>query len=179
MSKELTFTIAEISKLNLQPGDILSVKMVGEEFDENAMKSLKAQFSAIFPNNRVSIMVLPPNHDVQMTVIKAAIEPVEASDCAKPTSYCDSCACGKKERIEGEIKISEARARLEKHLEGRGSPELKKLAEQAHEPSVQTEQLEHLTHQDAGPIDVTQSIESLIADLDKRINLGSFKPDQE
>lgn len=110
MSKEIVFTIAEISKLSLQPGDVLNVKVMGDEFDEDTMRSLQQQYAKIFPNNKIAIFLLPRGNDIQMEVIqnKSAeqflneITPAPAKDCSVPTNYCNDCACGKKERIEGE-----------------------------------------------------------------------------
>lgn len=122
MSRDITFTIAEISKLNLQPGDTLSVKIISDEIDENDAESLREKFKSLFPNNKIFCLTVPRGSDIQLEVIKssavtaspedaqnrgafvaqtayAAMEAKVAKDCSVPTNYCNDCACGKKERI--------------------------------------------------------------------------------
>lgn len=102
MSRDITFTIAEISKLNLQPGDTLSVKIISDEIDENDSESLREKFKSLFPNNKIFCLTVPRGSDIQLEVITADTEPVPAApakDCSVPTNYCNDCACGKKERI--------------------------------------------------------------------------------
>lgn len=96
MSK-VKFTEVEINRINLKPGDVLSVKLVGELFDADAMNSLQAALTNRFPDNKILVLLLPENHDVQMEVI---VTKPEAKDCSQPMSYCNDCSCGKKEMIE-------------------------------------------------------------------------------
>ena len=64
------------------------------------------QLRQLFPANKVVVMALPDNSDVELTTIKKQDKVVE-SDCSKPDSYCADCSCGKKERATGTAPLTE------------------------------------------------------------------------
>lgn len=110
----MNFTLAELSVIKLEPGDVLSVKLYGDDYDEVDLKGLQNQLQTTFPNNKVMMFVLPNGNDLQMEKISANLENKDNSeltnlvdslntDCSKPTSYCNDCACGKKGMIESMI----------------------------------------------------------------------------
>jgi len=66
---------------------------------------LGKQLRAMFKNNKVVVFTLPQNHKVELTTVKEEVTlQEEVKDCSLPTQYCNNCNCGKKERIESEIK---------------------------------------------------------------------------
>lgn len=102
----MNFTLAELTRIKLEPDEVLSVKFYGDDYDETNLKSLQEHLKTVFPNNKVIVFNLPNGTDLQMEAIKATLEVSEdkelAKDCSIPTSYCNDCACGKKEMIENE-----------------------------------------------------------------------------
>lgn len=105
---EITIKEAEILKISPKPGEVLLFKFKGEQFFTDDVNELGKQLRVLFPNNKVVVMALPDFHDVELTTVenqdKLNEVAEEPKDCSKPTSYCDNCACGKKERIESEKK---------------------------------------------------------------------------
>jgi hypothetical protein len=98
---ELTIKMAEVMKITPQPGDILFFKFKGDEFHSTDVNAIGAELRKLFPAKKVVVMALPDNHDVELTTIENQDKVMEeAKDCSKPTSYCNDCSCGKKERIE-------------------------------------------------------------------------------
>lgn len=100
---EITLKEVEVQKLNVMPGDVLIFKFKGE-IDEYQMKAFGAQLRKLFPDNKVVVLGLDDDQDIELTVLEnrvsiASTDQPGQADCAVPTSYCDSCACGKKERI--------------------------------------------------------------------------------
>jgi hypothetical protein len=69
------FKWAELTKIKLEPGDVLSVKLFHDETveDEAAkadMHSLKRMLDSVFPNNKVIVFALPPASDILFEVVK-------------------------------------------------------------------------------------------------------------
>lgn len=83
---EHKFDTVELQKIHLVPGDVLSVKLVGDDFDENTMQSLKDHLQEVFPDNRIMVFTMPKNSDI---VFQAVTK--------EPATYCSDCNCGKKE----------------------------------------------------------------------------------
>jgi len=94
---QIGFDIAELKVINLAPGDVLSVKLIGDDFNQEITESLQTLLVSIFPNNKVVVFTMPTNSDIMMEVIKQAPK----VDCSDPVSFCSDCNCGKKEQIEG------------------------------------------------------------------------------
>ena len=88
---------AEITKINLNPGDVLVVKLQGDHYTEDDIHSLKASFDVVFPHNKVFVTTLPQGFDMKFEVIAPAKKP---GLCPDPISYCFDCSCGKKEASE-------------------------------------------------------------------------------
>jgi hypothetical protein len=97
---EITIREAEVMKIAPEPGDVLFFKFKGDHFYTEDVNKLGKELRALFPANKVVVMALPDNHDVELTMVANQDKVVE-KDCSKPTSYCADCSCGKKERIEG------------------------------------------------------------------------------
>lgn len=93
---EITFKEVEVQKLNLQPGEVLIVQLRGEEFtnSEPEMDTLKRGFQGVFPNNRIILLAMPADHNIDLTV---------ASESEYPTcDGCTECHCDNEQETEGE-----------------------------------------------------------------------------
>lgn len=100
---EVVIREAEVIKLNVQPGDVLFFKFKGDDFYNDDVQRLGDRLRKMFVNNKVVVMALPKDHDVELTVAKENVTTENEAllkDCSKPTSYCNDCHCGKKEAIE-------------------------------------------------------------------------------
>lgn len=100
---EIRLVEAEVIKLDAKPGSTLLFKFKGEEFcAEDVINVIGKQLRNLLPDYKVVAMALPEGHDVELTNVENQDKVEEVKDCSKPTSYCNDCSCGKKERIEGE-----------------------------------------------------------------------------
>lgn len=95
---KIGFDVAELQVIKLEEGDVLSVKLIGNDFDQATMESLQAHLAPIFPKNKVMVFTMPDGSDILFEVIK---QPAPKGDCSDPVSYCSDCNCGKKEQVEG------------------------------------------------------------------------------
>lgn len=96
---EITFKEVEINKLNLQPDEVLVVKLKGDNFSAYDMDSLKMGFEGILPNNKVVLLALPNDSDIELTIAKGSEYP--------GLSYCSDCSCGKKAIAEQALKVED------------------------------------------------------------------------
>jgi hypothetical protein len=95
---EINIKEVEATVLNLGPGDVLAVKLKGEEFlNYETIQSLSDQMKLLFPNNKVIVLSMNDEHDIQFDIINAM--PSTKAKCG-PISYCEGCDCGKKEMAE-------------------------------------------------------------------------------
>lgn len=102
---EVTIQEAEVLKISPKAGDTLLFKFKGEQFYNDDVNELGRQLRVLFPNNKVVVMSLPNDHDVELTIVENQDKVEEvAKDCSQPASYCNGCNCGKKELIEAERK---------------------------------------------------------------------------
>lgn len=85
-------------KLDLMPGDTLAITIKSDDLDEYLIANLKKKFEEMFEGNRILIMGVGANEDVQYTVIS---ENKENKACSTE-NYCVDCNCGKKEQFKGE-----------------------------------------------------------------------------
>lgn len=106
---EINITNATISKLSLNPGDVLFVTLNSDDVDASFLEAFKKQIQSFFPNNKVGIIALATSDTIKMeTYSPKQPEPEqEEVDCSQPASYCGDCGCGKKERIEAMKQIGE------------------------------------------------------------------------
>jgi hypothetical protein len=99
---EVVVKEAEVIKLNVQPGDTLFFKFKGDDFYNDDVQRLGDRLRGMFKNNKVIVITLPKDHDVELTtLVENVTTEEEEKDCSIPTSYCNDCHCGKKEAIEG------------------------------------------------------------------------------
>jgi hypothetical protein len=99
---EITLKEIEVMRLNPQPGETLLFKFIGDDFDESAVSNFRQALQKFFPNNRIAVMAFQNGNNVELTTVvdSSYTEPEPVKDCSVPTSYCNDCGCGKKERIE-------------------------------------------------------------------------------
>lgn len=89
---------AQVYRLNLKPEEILLVKIKSDQLDSSALDSIRKGFKQLLPNNKVAIMSVGTDDDIELTSVKDS----SYTDCASPKSYCQDCSCGKKEKVQSE-----------------------------------------------------------------------------
>lgn len=90
---ELKLNEVEVQKLNLQPGEVLVVKIKSDDLTQDAMYQLRKGMTAYFPNNKVVVLGIGEEGSIDLTVAKPAEYP--------EVNYCSDCSCGKKAAYEG------------------------------------------------------------------------------
>lgn len=92
-----------MQKLNLQPGDVLVVKVRSDEIDQNSIQQLSEGLKKVFVNNKVVVLGVGSEGSIDLTAVAAGVYPdKEVENCSTaPKGYCDSCDCGKKAAAEG------------------------------------------------------------------------------
>lgn len=91
---EIKFNEVEVQKLNLQPGEVLIIKVKTEFIDNSQMTTLGQGMRKIFPNNKVIVLSVEPEGSIDLTIAKGSEYP--------ETQFCTDCNCGKKAAYEGE-----------------------------------------------------------------------------
>ena len=99
ITNEIVLKEIEVAKLDLKPTDILFFKIISEELGEADFNGFARSLQARFPNNKVMVTMMYPGTDMEIYTISSESKPAPAVDCSVPTSFCNDCACGKKERI--------------------------------------------------------------------------------
>lgn len=104
---KLNIEVAEVGKLNLEPGDVLMVKLVGDYFMDADMDSLSNSLKGIFPDNKVMVCIVPSGNDMKLEIVSpesiadikiaAKIPSLDTISGRSVINYCDDCSCGKKE----------------------------------------------------------------------------------
>lgn len=92
MSEEIKVSLVQagVTKISLQPGDVLGVKVSATDVSGNALENLQNMLTEMFPDNRVMVFCMKPTDNITFEKIETA-----AKDCS--TNYCEDCNCGKKE----------------------------------------------------------------------------------
>jgi len=83
------FDVAEVTKISLGPGDVLSVVIKNDDVSHASLGYLQRQLKDLFPNNNVIVLGVGTNDEVRFTVVKQ-----------ENKGYCSDCTCGKKEQAE-------------------------------------------------------------------------------
>lgn len=99
---EIKINEVEVQKLNLQPGEILVVKVRSDVVRPEDMDILASQFRKLIPGNKVAVLMLGENDNIDLTIAKGSEYP-EVDKSSSPCSianYCNDCSCGKKEIAE-------------------------------------------------------------------------------
>jgi len=90
---EIKLNEVEVQKLNLQPGEVLVIKVKSDELTEASMNALRNGFRGLFPNNKVVVLGSASYDTIDLTVAKGSEYP--------ETNFCSDCNCGKKAAYEG------------------------------------------------------------------------------
>jgi len=78
---EFVLKEVEVSKLNLQPGDVLTVKLRGEDFDSiEIIDSLRDTMKNIFPNNKVIVFRVSDENTMELGVVSQSAEQGESDE---------------------------------------------------------------------------------------------------
>jgi hypothetical protein len=93
---EITFKDVELTRLTLQPGQILMVKIYMDDLSQSAVAMLKTQLQSCFPDNRIMLFALPEGGRMEMDVLDTSLP-----DMSLKTPVCSNCSCGKKAMQEG------------------------------------------------------------------------------
>jgi hypothetical protein len=92
---EITFKEVEVTKLNLQPGEILVATIKSDDVDMASLTTLRGQIQMAFPNNKVFLFGISLDDEVRFSIMK------DSTPSCGTQSYCADCNCGKKEQMEG------------------------------------------------------------------------------
>ena len=76
----MNFTLAELTRIKLEPGEVLSVKLYGDDYDETIVSGLQDSLQKNFPNNKVMIFALPPGNDLQMEAVSGSLRDNEIGE---------------------------------------------------------------------------------------------------
>jgi hypothetical protein len=88
---KISFTEAELTRISLNPGEVLCVKIISDDVPDRNIQELHEKLKELFPNNKAMIFMMPVGSDISLTTIQ---NPSEV-DCGPKTCY--NCNCGKKE----------------------------------------------------------------------------------
>ena len=86
---EIKLNEIEVQKLNLQPGEVLIVKVKSDEITMASLEGLSEGIKSYFPNNKVAVLAIGENGAIDLTVVK---ESGNVESCA---TVCANCNCGK------------------------------------------------------------------------------------
>lgn len=95
---DITLKEVEVNKISLKPGDVLVVKMKGEDFDTYHLQGFGENLRQLFPNNKVVVLGMDEGHSIEFEAINKDLAN-SAVGCNTDLGYCNDCSCGKKEQI--------------------------------------------------------------------------------
>lgn len=93
-TSELKLNEVEVQKLNMQPGEVLVVKVRSDEADRASIDNLSAGLKKIFTKNKVVVLAVGSDGQIDLTIAKESEYP--------QLNYCTDCFCGKKANYEGD-----------------------------------------------------------------------------
>jgi hypothetical protein len=83
------FDVAELQVIKLEPGDVLSIKLIGDECcNDSTLQSLQHELNQVFKNNKVIVFAMPNNNDMIIEAIRPQATP---SKCAGCRGGCETC----------------------------------------------------------------------------------------
>lgn len=83
---EITLREVEVAKLNVKPGDIVSVTIRSDDIDLATLNIIRDKFKDILPGVKVLLFGISKDDKIEFAIMKEA-----------EVSYCSNCNCGKKE----------------------------------------------------------------------------------
>lgn len=69
MKMEIKINEVEVTKLNMQPGEILVIKIKNDHMDQSDLQLFKDGFKKLLPNNQVVVLGIDTSGDIQLTTI--------------------------------------------------------------------------------------------------------------
>jgi len=67
---QIVTIVNEINKLTLQPGDVLSVTIKGDDLSPENLNDLQEGIKNYFPAHKVMMFMMRPDQDIKFEVIK-------------------------------------------------------------------------------------------------------------
>lgn len=89
---EIKLNEVDVQRLNLQPGEVLIVKIRSDEIDDSSIGALSRHLKTIFTNNKIVVLGVGSEGSIDLTTAKEAEYP--------QVNFCSDCACGKKAMYE-------------------------------------------------------------------------------
>lgn len=96
---EIKLNEVEVQKLNMQPGEVLVVKIRSDEITQHDIEQLSYGLKKIFTNNKIIVLSVNESGSIDLTIAKESEYP--------QVNYCTDCSCGKKAAYEGSAPLSE------------------------------------------------------------------------
>lgn len=90
---EIKFNEVDVQRLNLQPKEVLVVRVKSDDISQYAIEQLGTQLRSIFTNNKVVVLAVGLEDSIDLTIAKETEYP--------EVNFCSDCACGKKDAYEG------------------------------------------------------------------------------
>ena len=89
---EIKLNEVDVQKLNLQPGEVLVVKIRSDEISQYDVQRLSEGLKSFFTNNKVIILAVGANDSIDLTVAKESeytpIERETEESCCRGCSNC-------------------------------------------------------------------------------------------
>lgn len=105
----MNFTLVELSKISLAPGEVLTVKLYGDDYEPEMVDQLQNQLKSLFPKNKIMMFVLPVGHDLQMEKISDTLEDSENKELTPAQELVDALnATPSDDMVSSLTKLSEA-----------------------------------------------------------------------
>jgi hypothetical protein len=67
---EIKLNEVEVTKLNLQPGEVLFVKVKSSRVSSEALNLFGEEIRELFPNNQVVVFGMDLEEDIELTTVK-------------------------------------------------------------------------------------------------------------
>lgn len=90
---EFKLNEAEVQRINLQPKEVLVVKVKSDEISNQDLEALTKGLRGVFTNNKVVVLAVGSEGSIDLTIAKETEYP--------EVNFCSDCACGKKDAYEG------------------------------------------------------------------------------
>jgi hypothetical protein len=90
---EIKLNEVEVQRLNLQPKEVLVVKVKSDDISNQDLEALTNGLRGVFTNNKVVVLATGSDGAIDLTIAKETEYP--------EVNFCSDCACGKKAAYEG------------------------------------------------------------------------------
>jgi hypothetical protein len=100
MENSIKINEIEVTKINLQPGQILMASVYSDDISQADLSTLRIKLQTLFPDNKVILFGLPVDGKIEMSVIDTGVKE-NSGNRPGPVAHCNNCTLPV-ERIEGE-----------------------------------------------------------------------------